>query len=79
MDHAEALLIARTPLIASDGTPQQTNNRSELAHDLANSTRKARLLDQRAPVDTVRVVTDGRPVVKIAEDVLAATGWVNCR
>ncbi|WP_033280712.1 hypothetical protein [Streptomyces sp. NRRL F-525] len=43
----------------------------------ANSIRKARLLDERAPVDTVRVVTDGRSVVDVAADVPAATGWVN--
>ncbi|MFJ3415472.1 hypothetical protein ACIPN8_03950 [Streptomyces sp. NPDC086082] len=35
------------------------------------------LSDDRAPVDTIRVVTDGRSVVDIAEDVLAATGWAN--
>ncbi len=50
---------------------------SELERELANSARKARLLDDSAPVDTIRVVTDGRSVVDIAEDVLAAAGWVN--
>ncbi|MFJ9377008.1 hypothetical protein [Streptomyces sp. NPDC101455] len=50
-----------------------------MAHELANSARTARLLDQRAPVDTVRVVTDGRAVADIAGDMPAATGWVNCR
>ena len=50
---------------------------SELERELANSARKARLLDDRAPVDTIRVVTDGRSVVDIAEDALAAAGWVN--
>jgi hypothetical protein len=40
---------------------------SELAQELANSARKSRLLDERAPVDTVRV------------EVLSATGWVNSR
>ncbi|MFE2883773.1 hypothetical protein [Streptomyces sp. NPDC059272] len=49
----------------------------ELEHEPANSALKARLLDDLAPVDTIRVVTDGRSVVDIAEDVLAATGWVN--
>jgi hypothetical protein len=34
-------------------------------------------LDERAPVDTVRVVTDGRSVVDIAGEVPAVTGWVN--
>ncbi|MGR3874716.1 hypothetical protein ACUXZZ_39945 [Streptomyces graminifolii] len=49
----------------------------ELEREPANSARKARLLDDLAPVDTIRVVTDGRSVVDIAEDVLAATGRVN--
>ncbi|WP_374222898.1 hypothetical protein [Streptomyces sp. MBT65] len=49
----------------------------ELARELANSARKAGVLDERAPVDTVRVVTDGRSDVDIAGEVLAATGWVN--
>lgn len=73
--------IVRVLLTASDETvAARLNGReigSELEHELANSIRKARLLDQRAPVDTLRVVTDGRPVVDIAEDVPAATGWVN--
>ena len=50
---------------------------AEIKRELANSIRKARLLDERAPVDTVRVVTDGRSVVDVAADVPAATGWVN--
>ncbi|MFJ8357151.1 hypothetical protein [Streptomyces sp. NPDC093984] len=49
---------------------------SELERELRASTYKARLLDARAPVDTVRVATDGREVVDIAREVLAATGWV---
>ena len=57
--------------------PQQIDSRGELERELANSIRKARLLDERAPVDTVRVVTDGRSVVDAAADVPAATGWVN--
>ncbi len=49
---------------------------SELESEVANSARKARLLDEQAPADTVRVVTDGRPVLDIAGDALAACGWV---
>jgi hypothetical protein len=48
-----------------------------LEHELANSTHKAQASDRRAPVDTVRVVIDERPVIDIAEDVPAATGRVN--
>ncbi|TSB26750.1 hypothetical protein FNJ62_10450 [Streptomyces benahoarensis] len=33
------------------------------------------LLDARAAEDTVRVVTDGRSVADLAEEVVAATGW----
>lgn len=47
---------------------------SELERELESSVRKARLLDQRVPAGTVRVVTDGRPVVDIAREVVAATG-----
>ncbi|NJQ03410.1 hypothetical protein [Streptomyces zingiberis] len=46
-----------------------------LEKELEGSVRKARPLDLRAAADTVRVVTDGRPVVDIAREVVAATGW----
>lgn len=73
--------IVRVLLTASDETAAaRLNGReigSELERELANSAHKARVLEQHAPVGTVRVVTDGRSVVDIAEDVLAATGWVN--
>jgi hypothetical protein len=49
---------------------------SELQDGLKASVYKARLLDEHAPADTVRVVTDGRPVMDIAREVLAATGWI---
>ncbi|MFF9482010.1 hypothetical protein [Streptomyces sp. NPDC014733] len=48
---------------------------SELAAELAGSARKARLLDARAPEDTVRLATDGRTVVSLAQEVVGATGW----
>ncbi len=73
--------IVRVPLTASDETGAARLNGQriggELERELANSARKARLLDDRAPADTIRVVTDGRSVVDIAEDLLAATEWVN--
>jgi hypothetical protein len=73
------LRIARVLLTASDGTARERLVRrelgSELEQELAGSARKARLLDQRAPTDTMRVVTDGRPVVDIAREVVAATDW----
>lgn len=71
--------IVRVLLTASDGTARErlTGRElgSELEHELAGSLRKARLLEQRAPSGTVRVVTGGRPVADIAREVVAATGW----
>ncbi|WP_432080849.1 hypothetical protein [Streptomyces sp. WAC 04229] len=71
--------ITRVLLTASDATAHERlvgrERGSELEHELEGSIRKARLLDQRAPEDTVRVATDGRLVVDIAREVVAATGW----
>ncbi|MGQ4389532.1 hypothetical protein [Streptomyces sp. SAS_270] len=71
--------VVRVLLTASDATARErlTGREfgSELEHEWEGSLRKARLLEQRAPSGTVRVVTDGRPVVDIAREVLAATGW----
>ncbi|MCB5906716.1 AAA family ATPase [Streptomyces pinistramenti] len=71
--------IVRVLLTASDATAgERLSGRergSELAQELRNSARKARLLDERAPADTVRIVTDGRSVTDIAREVVAATGW----
>jgi AAA domain-containing protein len=72
--------IVRVLLTASDATAgERLSGRelgSELERELNGSARKARLLDERAPADTVRVATDGRPVVDIACEVVAATGWI---
>ncbi len=71
--------IVRVLLTASDATARERlvgrELGSELEQELAGSARKARLLDQRAPADTVRVATEGRSVVDIAREVVAATGW----
>ncbi|WP_037905906.1 AAA family ATPase [Actinacidiphila yeochonensis] len=71
--------IVRVLLTASDATagerPAARERGSGLEQEVANSRRKARLLDERAPADTVRVATDGRTVVDIAREVVAATGW----
>ncbi|MEU1669299.1 AAA family ATPase [Streptomyces sparsogenes] len=71
--------IVRVLLTASDATARERLVRrelgSELEREIAGSARKARLLDQRAPAETVRVVTDGRAVVDIAREVVAVTGW----
>ena len=32
-------------------------------------------MEERAPADVVRVVTDGRAVIDIATEVVSATGW----
>lgn len=71
--------LVRVLLTASDATARERlvgrEIGSELEHELEGSARKARILDRRAPAGTVRVVTDGRPVVDIAREVTAATGW----
>ncbi|MFB6549969.1 AAA family ATPase [Streptomyces sp. NPDC056405] len=71
--------IVRVLLTASDATAgERLAGRelgSELDHELKGSIRKARLLDERAPADVLRVATDGRSVVDIAREVLTATGW----
>ncbi|MET8728660.1 AAA family ATPase [Streptomyces parvus] len=71
--------IVRVLLTASDDTTRErlTGREigSELEHELRASLRKARLLDQRAHANTVRVATDGRFVADIAREVVAATGW----
>ncbi|MEV0660979.1 hypothetical protein ACIBI3_10545 [Actinomadura luteofluorescens] len=71
--------IVRVLLTASDATARERLVRrelgSELEQELQGSARKARLLNQRAPADTVRVTTDGRTVMDIANEVVDATGW----
>ncbi|MFF0568592.1 AAA family ATPase [Streptomyces sp. NPDC004041] len=71
--------IVRVLLTASDATAHErlTGRElgSELEHELQASLRKARLLDERAHVSTVRVATDGRLVTDIAREVADATGW----
>lgn len=71
--------IVRVLLTATDETTEQrlTGRElgSELEQELRGSARKARMLDARAPADTLRVVTDGRTVIDIATEVVAATGW----
>ncbi|MFB7740361.1 AAA family ATPase [Streptomyces sp. NPDC056112] len=71
--------IVRVLLTASDATARERLVRrelgSELEQELEGSARKARLLDQRAPAETVRVLTDGRAVVDIAREVVTATNW----
>ncbi|KUL47071.1 hypothetical protein [Streptomyces regalis] len=76
----DGVRLVRVLLTATDETVEQrlTGRElgSELEHELRGSARKARLLDERAPTDVLRVVTDGRPVIGIAAEVVAATGWV---
>ncbi|WP_200306989.1 hypothetical protein [Streptomyces adelaidensis] len=71
--------IVRVLLTATDDTAaRRFRGReicSELERELTGSAYKARLLDERAPTDTVRVATDGRSVIDIAAEALAVTGW----
>ncbi|MGX2996946.1 hypothetical protein JNUCC64_22205 [Streptomyces sp. JNUCC 64] len=75
--------IVRVLLTASDATVHERLTRreigSELERELANSARKARLLEGGSDPDTVRVATDGRTVADIAREVVAATGWSGTR
>ncbi|MEV4252240.1 hypothetical protein AB0J52_03610 [Spirillospora sp. NPDC049652] len=76
----EDVRIVRILLTASDTTARERLTGRELGsgleHELRNSIRKARMLDERAAADTVRVPTDGRRVPDISREVIAATGWV---
>ncbi|SEF51874.1 hypothetical protein SAMN05216223_101201 [Actinacidiphila yanglinensis] len=71
--------IVRVLLTASDATTRERlvgrELGSELEREWEGSVRKARILDERVSAQAVRVATDGRPVVDIAREVLAATGW----
>lgn len=70
----------RVVLAASDATARERltgrERGSELEQELEGSARKARILDERAPLDTVRVATDGRTVVDVAREVVGATRWL---
>ncbi len=71
--------IVRVLLTAGDATVARRlaarELGSELAEGLRASAEKARLLDRRTSEDVVRVATDGRSVISIAREVVAATGW----
>lgn len=71
--------IARVLLIASDEVANQRLATRELGSGLdvhvARSARAAAWLDRDAPGDVVRIGTDGRSVVDIAADVVAAARW----
>ncbi|MDQ0604044.1 hypothetical protein QF037_008389 [Streptomyces canus] len=77
----DGVRIVRVLLTATDETTERRLSGrelgSELDAELRNSARKARLLDERAPAGTLRVGTDGRTVIDIAAEVMAATGWVS--
>ncbi|WP_030282563.1 hypothetical protein [Streptomyces catenulae] len=75
----DGVRLVRVLLTATDATAGERLTAreigSELTAELAGSARKARLLDARAPDDTVRLATDGRTVVDLAREVVGATGW----
>ncbi|WP_329455543.1 hypothetical protein [Streptomyces sp. NBC_01497] len=75
----DGVRLVRVLLTASDRTAgarlRGRERGSELAAEVANSARTARLLAARAPADAVRVATDGRSLGEIAREVLTATGW----
>jgi hypothetical protein len=71
--------LVRVLLTASDATARERLTGRELGSELDDGLRtsaeRARLLDARVSKDTVRVATDGRPVIEVAREVVAATGW----
>ncbi|MEV8452046.1 hypothetical protein AB0467_04285 [Streptomyces sp. NPDC052095] len=71
--------LVRVLLTASDATAYDRLAGREigsgLEYEVANSRRRARLLEKDVPADTVRVATDGRTVADIAAEVVGATGW----
>ncbi|MGI5373023.1 hypothetical protein ACQEV2_01910 [Streptomyces sp. CA-251387] len=71
--------LVRVLLTATDETAERRlfgrELGSELEHEVRSSARKSRLLDERAPAEVLRVATDGRTVIDIAAEVVAATGW----
>lgn len=75
--------IVRVLLTASDASVEHRLRGRELGTELAQGLRvsaaRARVLADQVADDTLRVATDGRPVVDIAREVLAATGWVTPR
>ena len=48
---------------------------SQLDPHLVRSAKMAAYLDDTAPASAVRIRTGGRPVIEIARDVIAVTGW----
>ncbi|MFB4277020.1 hypothetical protein ACBJ59_17135 [Nonomuraea sp. MTCD27] len=50
---------------------------SGLAEETVRSARGARLLEREAAGWVVRVATDGKGVVEVAREVVAATGWLD--
>ncbi len=71
--------LVRVLLTASDTTSGDRLKARELGSELDDGLRtsaaRAKVLEECAPADTIRVPTDGRPVPDIAREVLAATGW----
>ncbi|MEU2441064.1 hypothetical protein ABZ595_33475 [Streptomyces rubradiris] len=72
--------IVNVLLTATDATARQRlggrERGSELDVHLRRSAAAAQRLEAEAPPGTVRVPTDQRTVRAIAEDVVAATGWL---
>lgn len=71
--------LVRVLLVASDATAgERLTGRelgSELEDGLRTSAERSRLLETRVPAETVRVATDGRPLIEIAREVVGVTGW----
>jgi hypothetical protein len=75
---ADARLI-RVLLTASDATARERlvarERGSELEDGLKASLARARVLDDGVAGDTLRVRTDGRGVIDVANEIVGLTGW----
>lgn len=69
------LLTATNETVTERLTARELGSR--LDRELRTSAEKSALLDARAAAETIRVATDGRPVVEIAREVARASGWLS--
>ena len=74
-----AVRLTRVLLTAEDGTARDRLAGREIGGELDAHLRRsasaARYLEEHAPTEVVRIRTDRRPVVEIAREIIAATGW----
>lgn len=76
----DGVRIVRVLLTATDATATARLTARELGSELDDGLRTSRLrarrLDAEVGPEVVRVPTDDRPLTAVADDVIAATGWL---